>query len=197
MKPTLMHPTHTINTWLEKEIALGSASPNRIILATASKDAIPSARVVAIREINESGILFFTQRGTRKVRELNVNEHVSAVLWLPLQQRQVTIEGIAKPISNEENLQYWQTMPHERQLRFCAYAPTSGQVIESPTTLEDTFQVITQRYKDTTVPMSEFYCGYRITPTLINFYTLGSDSFSEVKRYITIDDAWKEEIISP
>lgn len=192
-----MHPILTINAWLENEISLGSASPNRIIVATASKDAIPSARVVAIREINENGVLFFTQRGTRKVKELNENEHVSAVLWLPLQQRQVTIEGIAKPISDEENLQYWQTMPHERQLRFCAYAPTSGQVIASPTLLEDNYSAIGQRYKNTTVPMSEFYCGYRITPTLINFYTLGSDSFSEVKRYITIDGAWKEEIISP
>ncbi len=193
----IMNPIHNIHTWLENESSLSPANASRIILATSSKAAIPSARVVAIREINETGIIFFTQCGTRKVTELSLNEHVSGVIWLPLQQRQVTVEGIAKPLTAEENLHYWQTMPRERQLRFSAYAPTSGQVIESTAILDDTYHALTQRYENSTVPMSECYCGYRIVPSLINFYTLGSDSFSEVKRYVKIEGQWKEEIISP
>lgn len=192
-----MNPIDTINTWLENETTLGCASPNRMILATASKEAIPGARVVAIREINEKGMLFFTQRGTRKVRELSQNHNVSAVIWLPLQQRQIVVEGAAQAISHEENLHYWQTMSHERQLRFAAYAPTSGQVIESDAMLEDNLHALTQRYAQTTVPMSEFYCGYRISLAVINFYTLGADRFSEVKRCVRINDVWMQETLSP
>jgi pyridoxamine 5'-phosphate oxidase len=192
-----MNPFNEINEWLEKESALAPPNPVRIILATASISAIPSARVLAIREINESGILFFTQRDTRKTAEIAANEHVSGVIWLPMQQRQIGIEGIARPIRHEENLHYWQTMPHERQLRFSAYAPTSGQRIESINVLETKYQMLKNTYQQSDVPMSEFYCGYRIIPAIISFYTLGNHSFSEVKRCTKSNAGWNEESISP
>lgn len=48
----------------------GTLNPRQAVLATCAKEAIPHARVVAIREINERGLLFFTQKGTRKFNEL-------------------------------------------------------------------------------------------------------------------------------
>ena len=52
-----------INQWLDKEKKLGSPNPNNIVLATAGKEGIPHSLFVAICEMNEQGILFFTQRG--------------------------------------------------------------------------------------------------------------------------------------
>lgn len=192
-----MNPLDTIQDWLKKESDLGSINPNRIVLATASKGAVPSARIIAIREISETDILFFTQRDTRKVAELTQNKQVSALIWLPQQQRQICIEGVASAITNHENRRYWEALPRDRQLRFSAYAPTSGHVIESTAILDKKYQHLADVYKDKSIPMCEYYCGFRIHPASIHFYTLGDENFSDVKRYTKKESHWVEETISP
>lgn len=186
-----------INAWLTKEKELGSANPDRVVLSTVTKNAIPHSRIVAIREITEKGVLFFTQLESRKVAELNENPHVSLVLWLPLQQRQVIIEGLAQALTQEENEHYWQTLPQDRQLRFAAYAPTSGQVIASVDQLDRQFQQLANQYAGKAMPMSHFYRGFRVSLNVIYFYTLGTTSFSEVIRATKVNDQWSEEILSP
>lgn len=190
-------PMIKIKEWLNKEKELGSPNPDRVVLSTATKEAIPHSRIVAIREINENGVLFFTQLGTRKVSELSENPATSLVLWLPLQQRQIVLEGIAQKLTVEENERHWKTMPYDRQLRFSAYAPTSGQKIKSIDEIEKQYNILANCYNKTEIPMSEFYCGFQIFPHVIYFYTLGVDAFSEVKQLTKYNDGWKEEMLSP
>lgn len=188
---------YKINEWLEKEKELGSPNPDRAVLSTATKDAIPHSRIVAIREIADNGILFFTQRDTRKVIELQDNPIVSMVLWLPLQQRQIVVEGSSHALTQEENNIYWKTMPYDRQLRFTAYAPTSGQPINSIERLENQYQTLARQYLGKEIPISDFYLGFRILPSVMYFYTLGTTTFSEVIRVSRKNNVWLEEILSP
>jgi pyridoxamine 5'-phosphate oxidase len=192
-----MMPILKITEWLSKEKELGSPNPDRVILSTATQDGIPHSRIVAIREINENGLLFFTQKGTRKVSEIKENPIVSIVLWLPLQQRQVVLEGTSQELTADENKHYWETMSHDRQLRFSAYASTSGQKIKSIDQLEERYKTLSDHYNRMPLPTSEFYCGFRVEPTTICFYTLGTDSFSEVKRFVKQNGDWREEMLSP
>ncbi|OAI48815.1 hypothetical protein AYO45_00640 [Gammaproteobacteria bacterium SCGC AG-212-F23] len=136
-----MTPISKMNEWLSKEKALGSMNPDRVVLATATKEGIPHSRIVAIREISPEGVLFFTQKGTRKVYELHGNPKASMTLWLPMQQRQVILDGIIQILTFEENIQYWKTMLRERQLRFSAYAPTSGKAIRSLDEIENKYNM--------------------------------------------------------
>lgn len=190
-------PLSKIEEWLAEESTLGSPDPNRIILAT-SQDNIPQSRVVAIREIAEQSIIFFTQRETKKVIALAENPRVSMTLWLPLQQRQVVIDGITEALAPAENLAYWKKMPRERQLRFFAYAPTSSQPIESIVEIESKHERLTQAFMDTAeIPMSDFYCGFKVIPETIYFYTLGINSFSESLRYLYINGIWQTQLLSP
>lgn len=82
--------------------------------------------MVAIRKIHLSGILFFTQRDTRKVSELVVNPRTAMTFWFSLQQRQVCIEGKSIPLEDTANKFYWNTLPRDRQLCFSPYVPISG-----------------------------------------------------------------------
>lgn len=60
------NPILTINEWLIQEKKLGSTDPDRIVLATAGKDNVPHSRIVAIREINEKGVLFLLKMARAK-----------------------------------------------------------------------------------------------------------------------------------
>lgn len=182
--------------WLAKEKELGSENPDRMILATASVQGMPHSRVVAIREISPKGILFFTQTVSRKVKDITENPVASMTLWLALQQREVIADGVIEPLTQEENLYYWNTLSRERQLRYSAYSPTTGQPITSIKELEKVYLTLSEKFP-TTLPMSEFYCGFRLVPNTFYFYTLGIETFSEVIQYVRDQDTWRTQLLSP
>lgn len=186
-----------INQWLEQEKSLGSPNPNNIVLATADKTGVPHSRIVAIREISTQGILFFTQRGTRKVQEIMDNPQVCMTLWLPLQQRQIIFEGSAKALNQDENESYWNLLPYDRKLRFSAYSPTSSNPIHALSDLEEKVKSLSAEYSPETIPISPYYCGFRVTLKVIYFYTLGTTTFSEVIKYTLENDIWNKQLLSP
>ncbi|WP_228840612.1 pyridoxine/pyridoxamine 5'-phosphate oxidase [Candidatus Protochlamydia phocaeensis] len=190
-------PFNRIQAWLEKEKELGSPFPDRVVLATATPQGVPSSRIVAIRELTEQGLVFFTQLGTKKTHELRENPCASMTLWLALQQRQVILDGNIISLTQQENESFWKALPQERQLRFSTYAPLSGQPISSAAILEDEFQKLTKTFKDQPLPVCKHYCGYRLLPESISFYTLGTQNFSESIKYTLHHQQWKEQLISP
>lgn len=129
-------PFNILKDWLNKEKELGIEDPACAVLSTCSSSGEPHSRVVAIREIESESLLFFTQQKTRKVAELLNNPKSCLNFLFAKQSRQVILEGAAIPISAEENEAFWVTLPRERQLRFSAYAPTSGLAIKDLDQLE-------------------------------------------------------------
>ncbi len=197
MQIEVLNPMNIMDDWLIQEESMGSSNPRNIVLATASKKGIPHSRIVAIREISERGILFFTQRSTRKVIEINENPHASMTLWLPLQQREVIIEGKIATLNQEENEHYWNLLPYERKLQFSAYSPISNQPIHGISELEGKVEALKLHYNAETLPMSSYYCGYRLVPEVFYFYTLGTTTFSEVIKYSLVQDHWQKQLLSP
>lgn len=188
-------PIEKMKEWLEKEKQLGSANPDRVVLATVSTTGKVHSRVVAIREFTEDGILFFTQLATRKVTDLTENPSASMTLWLPLQQREVILDGIAKALTLDKNNFYWNTLPYERQVKFMLHR--SGKQVASLMELENEYQILLSKYRNEKVPISDSYCGYRLCPEIVYFYTLGIETFSEVIKYSRTDLGWENELISP
>lgn len=190
-------PFHQTREWLKKEKELGVEQSDCAVLSTVTSEGIPHSRVVAIREIAEDNLVFFTQQKTRKVAELLNNPHASMNFLLAMQQRQIILEGVAKPLSFEENQAFWETLPRERQLRFSAYAATSGQPIHDLSVLDEKKKVLMEKFLDNLIPMSEFYCGFRFIPESFIFYTVGSVSFSEVVKYTKKKEGWGQQLLSP
>jgi pyridoxamine 5'-phosphate oxidase len=98
----MKEPYDLLIQWLAEERERGAPHPQQAVLSTAALNARPSARVVAIREINEQGLLFFTQRSTRKVQELLKNPLAVVTFWFELLRREVIIEGIVESLSKKK-----------------------------------------------------------------------------------------------
>lgn len=190
-------PFLLMKNWIEAEKALGSINPDRIVLATATKDRIPHSRIVAIREITSQGVIFFTQRKTRKVVELTENPFASMTLWLALQQKQVVLDGIVKPLTAQEKKNYWKANPREQQLRFYSYSETTGQPLPSSSYLYDRLDDLKKQFENKTIPMSDEYSGYHFIAECVYFYTLCSDRFSEVVRYQFLQNVWHKTNLTP
>jgi len=191
-------PTSILTQWLDEERSAGAPNPAQAVLATSTSDAIPHSRVVAIKEISSEGLVFFTQKGTRKVEELRINPHVSLNFWLELTQRQIIIEGMVIPLTEDENQYHWTTYPRFFQLRFYAYAPTSAQEISSKNVLEEKKKRLEIQFAGQDIPIHPLYCGYKIKPAKFLFYAYRTDELSDIKAYLMQENgSWQGKTISP
>lgn len=193
-----MQPIELLNNWLSEEQSAGVTNPRQAVLATCNKrDAIPHARVVAIREIDEKGLLFFTQRNTKKVSEITDNPIATLVFWLEISQREIIVEGSVIALSDAENDNYWQGYPRENQVRFASYAPTSSQPISSKAVLENKKRELAIEFADKALPLNPFYCGFKIIPNKLVFYAFRTDELSDVFEYRLLDGNWIKQWLSP
>lgn len=191
------HPHDLLQHWLVEEKQQGAPNPQQAVLSTATAQAIPHGRVVAIREVTVQGLVFFTQKATRKVKELYENPNAAITFWFELLQREVMIEGHIEPLSDKENEQYWQHYPREAQLRFCSYASTSSQPIENKQILRDKKNNIDLNYRNKALPISPDYCGFRLKPVRVVFYTYRTDDLSDVIEYQYLNNQWYQRLLSP
>ena len=80
-----MNPLSLVREWFEEAAASGIVEAERMALATATPDGRPSVRIVLLKGIDDEGIQFFTNYGSRKGRELDANPRAAATLyWQPL-----------------------------------------------------------------------------------------------------------------
>lgn len=193
-----MNPLEILNKWTQEELNSGAAYANNAVLATVAKDSnIPNSRVVAIRESNEQGILFFTQRNTKKVQEIISNPIASMTFWFELKAREVIINGVVEAISEEENEKYWKSYPREAQIRFYGYASTSAQPINNKKELEEKREGCRQEFADQAIPLHPLYCGFRLKPSKFIFYTFNSGPLSDVEEYEFKEGNWNSKLLSP
>lgn len=188
-------PAEKIIKWIKEEKELSSSSADSIVLATASAEGKVHSRIVAIREITQSGILFFTQKKSRKAQDISENPSASMTLWLPLKQREVVLDGVVEVLNQQENQIYWEALPRERQLRFLTYQ--SGKPITALSDLQADYDKLEKKYHNKNIPMDECYCGYRLIPHMIYFYILGRETFSEVNKYALLKGKWEKQLVSP
>lgn len=191
------NPIIELSLWLEREKEAGAPNPNHAVLSSTAIDGAAHSRVIAVREISDEGVLFFTQKGTRKVIELKSNPRVSLVFWLELLQREVILEGNAQFLNDAENKKYWETYPQWAQIRFLSYAATSMHAIDSKEVLEGKRQKIEDSFHGESIPVSPEYCGFRIQPQRFVFYAYRQDELSDVWEYGLKQNQWYLQRLSP
>src|SRR5262245_16894894 len=125
-------------------------------LATATRDGRPSVRYVLLKGIDDRGVQFFTNYGSRKARELAENPRAAATIhWQPLHPA-VRLEGVVERLSPEESDAYFATRPRGAQIG--AAASEQGAVLKDRAQLEARVRELEERYPGE-VPRPEGWGG--------------------------------------
>ncbi len=86
-------PLALFQRWLAQAVAAKVPEPNAMTLATVGPDGRPSTRIVLIKDADEQGLVFYTNYGSRKGRELAANPQAALQFhWVEL-ERVVRVEG--------------------------------------------------------------------------------------------------------
>lgn len=188
-----------INLSLDQEKSISKKISSYFSLATIDRSGNPKNRILAIREITETSLLFFTQKSSRKVLELKLNPISSANIWLPHQDTQFTFVGKTTPISEGENDLYWFSYPRLNQIRFLTYGPISGNIIKDSFELDQSLNTKLKELKDIdNIPRPHSYVGYRLVFETIEIYRMNSDTISDSLRFEKdLNDFWKVIRLAP
>ena len=105
-----------------------------MVVATATPDGAPSARVVLLKGVDERGLVFFTNYSSRKGAELDRNPRAALLFyWHPL-GRQVRVEGAVSRVDRAESEAYAHSRPRQSQLS--ALASPQSEVVPDRAWLE-------------------------------------------------------------
>lgn len=162
-------PMEQFKSWFSKARELSEKErPNAMTLATATPEGVPSARIVLLKEVDEQGLIFYTNYKSRKARELADNPYAALVFWWPVLERQVRVQGQVERISAEASNRYFAVRPRGSQIG--AWASQQSAVIKSRQELADQVEVVTEKYVNQEVPRPPHWGGYRLCPTAFEFW---------------------------
>jgi pyridoxamine 5'-phosphate oxidase len=146
--------------------------PSALTLATVGPDGTPSVRMVLLKGYDSDGFVFYTNYDSRKGRHLL--DHPKAAMlfhWKSL-RRQVRLEGPVTQTTSEEADAYFAT--RERGSQIGAWASEQSHPLESRFALEKRVAEFGAKHLIGTVPRPPNWSGFRLQPTLIEFWQDGA-----------------------
>jgi pyridoxamine 5'-phosphate oxidase len=182
--------------WFTDAQATEHKFANAMTLATATRDGVPSARVVLLKGFDAEGFVFFTNYDSQKGKELDSNPVAALVFYWEKLDRQIRITGRVSRVSREESETYFRTRPLDSRLG--AWASKQSSVIPSREALEAAMQQYVEQYTDGEVPLPPYWGGYRLAPDEIEFWQNRLGRLHDRFRYRRQnDDSWIIERLSP
>jgi pyridoxamine 5'-phosphate oxidase len=196
----LADPMEQFKTWLKDAENEGIYEPNAFVLGTVDAEGASRSRTVLLKGLDHRGFFFATNYLSRKGEALNVNPNVSAVFgWYSI-YRQVLIQGVAQRADPESSDAYFYSRPHDSQV--AAWSSKQSHPIESRAQLDAQFLDASERFQDSEPPRPDYWGGYVIVPSRIEFWKGRSNRMHDRIEFVrSLDDqmpsAWHIQRLQP
>ena len=189
-------PLRQFDAWLADALAAAIPLADAFALATADAMGSPSVRMVLLRGHGADGFDFYTNRASRKGRDLLVNDRAAAVFHWPSLERQLRLSGVVQPLTDEASAAYFATRPRGSQVS--AWASLQGEPIESRSMLEERVASVEARFGDGPLPLSPDWGGYRLVPDRYEFWVSRPDRLHDRVEYLRDDSGtWLRRRLQP
>jgi pyridoxamine 5'-phosphate oxidase len=188
-------PFRQFDAWLTEARGAGLLLPDAFALATADRDGAPSVRMLLLRGQGPDGLLFYTNRASRKGRDLAANPRGAALFHWPALERQLRVSGPIEPLDERESAAYFADRPRGSQLS--AWASDQGEPIASRAALEAAVAEADARFPGE-VPLPADWGGYRLLPERFEFWLSRQDRLHDRVEYLREPDGrWTRRRLQP
>jgi pyridoxamine 5'-phosphate oxidase len=187
-------PLEQLRGWYEQCRELGVHEAEAFVLSTATPDGIPSSRYVLMRGLDR-GVVFFTNRESRKGRELAVNPVAAACFPWHVLSRQVRIAGPVEELDDADSDAYFATRPRGAQIG--AWASPQSEPLTGRAELERRVADVEARFDGVDVPRPSHWGGYRLVPHEVEVWQGRPSRLHDRFRYVRDGSTWTVERLSP
>ncbi len=197
-KTPFAEPFTRFRALLDAARAIDSArlpEPTAFALGTVGADGQPAVRILLLKDVDERGFVFYTNHESRKGTELLARPQAAMCFhWQPL-ERQVRVEGVARPVAPEEADAYFASRPRGSQIG--AWASAQSRPIVRPGDLEQRVADTEARFANAPVPRPGHWSGFRLAPQRMEFWHNMPSRLHERHVYERTEYGWRTEVLYP
>jgi len=161
-------PLRLFAAWFEDARKAEPSDPDAMALATVDDDGLPNVRMVLLKGFDERGFVFYSNEESQKGRELAANRKASLAFHWKSLRRQVRLRGTVTTVSADEADAYFASRPRSSQIG--AWASRQSSPLESRHAFEKAIALNAAKFALGPVPRPPFWIGYRVTPTVMEFW---------------------------
>ena len=188
-------PFKQFESWFLDAMKLNLIDLNAMTLATVDENGIPAARVVLLKNFDETGFTFYTNLLSEKAREIKKNPNCALVIYWAELERQIRITGVAEKTSIRDAVKYFSTRPRESQIG--AWASQQSEKVEIRKILELAFNEMKLKFKNKKIPLPPFWGGFKIVPTKFEFWQGRPNRLHDRILFTKEKNIWKIERLMP
>ena len=193
----LNDPFELFEKWFEEAKKKEINDPNALALGTASKDGIPSVRMVLLKGFDKKGFVFYTNLDSQKGKELKENPNATMCFHWKSLLRQIRIVGKLKLVDDKTADDYFNSRAYES--RIGAWASKQSSILKNRDVLLKNLQDFRKKYNNKdNVPRPDYWSGWNLTPTSVEFWLDGENRIHErLKYFLNKNNVWEKKLLSP
>ena len=188
-------PLQLFDLWYAEARASELNDSNAMALATVGADGQPSVRMVLLKGHGPEGFVFYTNRESRKAKELGQGSKAALLFHWKSLRRQIRIEGAVTFVTDVESDAYFASRSRDSQLG--AWASDQSRPLADRETFEARYEAMRARFEGGQVPRPPHWGGYRVTPARIEFWQDRAHRLHERRIFTRTDNGWDEGMLYP
>jgi pyridoxamine 5'-phosphate oxidase len=188
-------PFAQFDAWYAEARTTEPNDSNAMALATVDGDGQPAVRMVLLKGHGPDGFVFYTNRESRKARELGEGAKVALLFHWKSLRRQIRIEGPVTRVTDAESDAYFASRSRDSQLG--AWASDQSRPLDSRATFEARFEAAKARFDGQPVPRPPHWGGYRVVPQRIEFWQDRAHRLHERHVFTRTATGWDTHMLYP
>ncbi|MGE4611197.1 MAG: pyridoxamine 5'-phosphate oxidase [Paracoccaceae bacterium] len=174
-------PFQIARVWMAEAEKVEPNDPNAIALATVDADGMPNSRMVLLKDIESDAFVFYTNYGSAKAVEIEGAGKAAFVMHWKSLRRQLRVRGTVQREAGAKADAYYESRSLPSKLG--SWASRQSEPLGSRAQLLAEVAKVTAS-KGLHPKRPEFWGGYRIIPTEIEFWADGQHRLHDRFRWI-------------